>query len=82
MSIGTESVPHCQHCGRPIGGIATWIGNQPFHYECTRSPSHNPTFLPAHVFGVGAQPSPALTEADVRRIVRDELAKATKEPQR
>ena len=45
----------CQHCKRPIGGAATYIGTWPYHYECTRGP---------------AAP---LTEADVRRIVREEL---------
>ncbi len=39
-------------------------------------PAHG--FDPAHGFHQGAQPLRQLTEADVRRIVREELARSTK----
>jgi len=63
----------CQHCGRPIGGgSATYIGGLPYHYECTRGPGAqtNYVLMPPRA---GCQPEHTLTEADVRRIVREEL---------
>ena len=54
----------CQHCGRPIGLVASFIGGFAYHEECTRGA--------AYQYG-----PPTLTEADVRRIVRQELAAAT-----
>lgn len=53
----------CSHCGRPIGGVAYWIGSFVYHEECTRGPMfQQPAYMP--------QP---LTEERVRQIVREEL---------
>lgn len=52
----------CGHCGRPVAS-AMWIGDLPYHLECTQPPdSQTRTFQTA-----------PLTEEQVRRIVRDEL---------
>lgn len=63
----------CQHCKRPIGGAATYIGTWPYHYECTRGPGAPLTYASMDA-APGARPASPLTEEDVRRIVRDELA--------
>jgi hypothetical protein len=62
----------CQHCKRPIGGAATYIGTWPYHYECTRGPGAPLTYSPMEATP-GARPVNLLTEQDVRRIVREEL---------
>ena len=58
----------CAHCGRPAASLV-WIGSHGYHEECTRGPGHQPPsyWHPYH---------PGLTEADVRRIVREELARS------
>ena len=52
----------CAHCGRPAP-IAVWHGGLPYHDECTHGPGYQ-----SQPWG----PAP-LTEADVRRFVREEL---------
>jgi hypothetical protein len=33
-----NTVQICAHCHRPIGGVATLLGGNAYHYECTQSP--------------------------------------------
>lgn len=73
MSVSNATVALCQHCGRPIGGVATWLGGLPYHPECTHGPSYPTHYAPLPAEHPGCRPTPALTEDDVRRIVRDEL---------
>lgn len=63
MSVSNRTAALCQYCGRPIGGVATWLGGMPYHPECTHGPGY-PTHYQA----------PTLSVDDVRRIVREELA--------
>ncbi len=44
MTISTGSAIRCKYCGRPIAGHGlsdrlTWVGGEPFHYECTLPPA-------------------------------------------
>ena len=69
--------PLCQHCGRPIGGVATWLGGQPYHPECTHGLGYSTHYAPSPIATLGCKPAPPLTEDDVRRIVREELKERT-----
>lgn len=62
----------CAYCGRPAATLV-WVGGAGYHEECTRGPGFQaPTYQPLPpVFGCA--PLKALTEEDVRRIVREEL---------
>lgn len=70
----------CAHCGRPIGNAAVWLGQFVYHEECTRGPAWtqqqylHPSYCGPREF---TNPAPALTERDVRRIVREELKRST-----
>lgn len=56
---------HCTFCGRPIRLLAIQIGNGMYHEECTHGPGYiAPTFAPI-----------PLSADDVRRLVREELAR-------
>lgn len=44
--------------------------------KCSAAPALVPVFAPYTVPTEGCKPIPALTEADIRRIVADEIAKA------
>jgi len=72
MSVSNATVALCQHCGRPIGGVAKCLGGLPYHPECTHGPSY-PTHYEMTRTPTTTWPS-TLTEDDVRRIVREELA--------
>jgi hypothetical protein len=68
-TAGTGAM-YCAHCGRPAATLV-WIGGLGYHDECTRGPGYKaPTFQPLPCWPA------TLTEADVRRIVREEIAKA------
>lgn len=62
----------CQHCKRPIGGLVTYIGPWPYHYECTRGPGANLNYAPMAPVP-GCAPVSYPTEDRVRQIVREEL---------
>lgn len=62
----------CGHCGRPMQA-GVWIGGRMYHYECTHGPGGPLRYEPMPSAS-GALPAPALAEADVRRIVREEIA--------
>ena len=69
----------CAHCGRPAA-VVVWIGGMAYHEECTHGPSYvkpGPYVeIPALPPGWAREvPAPQLTERDVLRIVRAELAK-------
>jgi hypothetical protein len=69
----------CAHCGRIIDGQQRWwFSGAPYHAECV-GPPPNPNGPPIYYSPMqprpGCQPLPQLTEEDVRRIVREELAK-------
>jgi hypothetical protein len=78
MSGSNTAVALCQHCGRPVGEVATWIGGLPYHPECTHGPGYLTHYAPSPVDRPGCRPTPMLTEDDVRRIVREELAHNTR----
>ena len=61
------TIPICRHCGRPVLTHAVYYGGMTCHAECTRGP------MPAD--RPGCAPATQLTADDVRRIVREELAK-------
>lgn len=67
MTATSTSNMHCAHCGRPVI-TALWVGDLPYHPECTRGPGYQP-----RTFVEGCQAYTNLTEADIRRIVREEL---------
>lgn len=73
--MNTAAVLKCAHCGRPIGGLQTWLGGYAYHYECTLSPDSRQLRYEPMTVTPCAIPVPPLTESDVRRIVREELAK-------
>lgn len=54
----------CGYCGKPVVMGAVWHGATPYHLECTRGPSQQIAGGVAHL---------PLTEADVRRIAREEM---------
>lgn len=66
----------CQHCKRPIGNVATYIGGWPYHYECTRGPGVSLQYGSESPQDYGAKPLSMLSEADVRRIAQEEVMKA------
>ena len=74
MPTGTDTTPICGHCGRPVLIQAMWHGGVPYHYECTRGPGAPLTYAPLPPDPEGCRPAKMLTEEDVRRIVREELA--------
>jgi len=78
MSASNGTVATCQHCGRPIGGVATWLGGLPYHPECTHGPGYLTHYAPLAPEHEGCKPSHQITENDVRRIVREELARAAR----
>ena len=58
------TTPVCFFCGRPIiGSMVSGLGGETYHPECTYAPSRQ---------FQGQLTS--LTEEDIRRIVREELA--------
>lgn len=68
MTIGSGTTPICGACGLPISAGVMWIGGAPYHYACTHGPAltiERIKIMP---------PAKILTEEDVRRIVREELA--------
>ena len=78
MSASNATVATCQHCGAPIGGAATWLGGLPYHPECTHGPGYPTHYAPLSLEHEGCKPSHRITENDVRRIVREELARAAR----
>lgn len=72
--IGSGTTPLCGYCGRPVIDFAVWHGGVPYHGECTHGPSGPLRYaqMPAQP---GCTPIRQLTEDDVRRIVREEIAK-------
>jgi hypothetical protein len=53
-----------------------WCGSFPYHEECTRGPAYQPRYYTPVGAGDGNTFIPRqLTEAEVRRIVREELAR-------
>jgi hypothetical protein len=73
---------HCAHCGRPCAS-AVWIGSLPYHQECMRGPGYQADvcrLYPPHPDWHHRAPAHDLTENDVRRIVREELAARDKTP--
>lgn len=66
------TTPICGHCLRPVVGPAVYHGGAAYHPECTRGPMHYAQ-MPAD--RPGCAPATQLTADDVRRIVREELAK-------
>lgn len=73
MSSGTT--PLCGYCGRPVIGMAVWGAGRAYHAECTRGPNWHQTYAPTPLPHGQARVLQQLTEDDVRRIVREEIAK-------
>ena len=63
--VTTNTTMACRKCGEPLASASIWIDGQPYHYTCT---PYIPALSPF-------KSQAALTEDDVRRIVREELAK-------
>lgn len=78
----TSDIPptSCAYCGRPVAA-AVYIGMYPYHPECTRGPSapSPPYYTPVGAGDGNTYVPRHLTEADVRRIVREELQRAKQE---
>ena len=72
--IGSGTTPLCGYCGRPVIDYAVWHAGVPYHGECTHGPSGPLRYAPMPV-QPGCTPLRQLTEDDVRRIVREEIAK-------
>jgi hypothetical protein len=72
MSTGIPMI--CQYCQRPIAGLATHIGHLAYHPECTHGPNYPTHYAPMPPVP-GCVPWRAISEDDVRRIVRDEMTK-------
>lgn len=64
----------CAHCGRPAASLV-WINGMGYHAECTHGPG-GPLHYAQMPPNPGAVPWRALAEADVRRIVQDEMQRA------
>ena len=75
MSVGTGCPMVCGYCGRPIASEAKWLGGTPYHSACTESPGYDPGTIRFYPPGQLPIPTftPAMTEDDVRRIVREEI---------
>lgn len=72
MQVGSTTLPWtCQRCGGAIGNEAVFLGSFAFHPACAQSPYQHRTPDPH-----GCRELRQITEADVRRIVREELAAA------
>jgi hypothetical protein len=72
----------CAHCRRPCA-VAVWLGDLPYHPECTRGPGYQSTYAPLPPAAAdGCRPWTGFDEAAVRRIVREELAHAESEKAR
>ena len=69
------TTPYCGYCGRPVIGHAVYCGGLAYHTECTRGPGAQ-QYAPMPAMP-GCTPVTPLTAEDVRRIVREELAKLT-----
>lgn len=67
----------CAHCKRPMAQ-AVWLNGWPYHLECTRGPGYQTHYQMDFKDG-GCTSLAMLTEQDVRRIVREELAERNKE---
>ena len=67
MATGEPRAPRCGHCGRPILGPAVISFGEAFHHECTHGPDYPTTFTLRTT-------APGITEADIRKIVREELS--------
>jgi hypothetical protein len=82
MNLGTGIHCNCAHCGRVIDGALRWVGGVPYHHECVGPQPNDYVPAPLTIYYSPMQPQPGcyvpapLTEADVRRIVREELAAA------
>lgn len=70
---------HCAHCGRPASTLV-WLNGMGYHPECTHGPDYKePTYQLNPVAQLGSTFVPAVrwvSEDEVRRIVREELARA------
>lgn len=74
MSTGTFTWK-CVHCGRPMAA-AVASGGGMYHEECLHGPGwQQPHYAPLPS-NPGCAPLAPLTEDDVRRIVREEIARA------
>ena len=71
----TANELNCGYCGRPVIGHAVYCGGLAYHTECTRGPGAQ-QYAPMPAMP-GCTPVTPLTAEDVRRIVREELAKLT-----
>lgn len=84
--MGTGTTQVCFYCGRPVifGPVAYGNSGDIYHDECTKPPVG---FAPAQTYAPppqspGCVPIKYLSEADVRRIVQEELAKLPANDQR
>lgn len=59
---------YCQHCGRPVV-TAIFVGSLAYHEECCHGPDWRPQRYEA-------APIAGITVDDIRKIVREEVAKA------
>ena len=73
MSTTGQTTPLCGYCGRPVIGLAVWDAGRAYHAECTHGPSGPMRYVPVPQ-APGCVPLRQLTEEDVRKIIRDELA--------
>ena len=73
------TTPLCGYCGRPVIDFAVWHAGVPYHGECTRGPREQLRYVPMPA-QPGCTPLRQLTEDDVRRIVREEIAKTPNAP--
>ena len=69
------TTPLCGYCGRPVIGMAVWDAGRAYHAECTRGPSWHQTYASIPSPHGQARALRQLSEDDVRRIVREEMAK-------
>ncbi len=75
LNFGGTAVPlTCQHCGRPCGNETVFVGSFTYHPECASSPYKGQP-APAND-GMGTVIPRYLTETEVLRIVRKEIAEA------
>lgn len=68
---GSGVPPCCEGCGGPIVGASIWYLGFAYHVECAGRAGTAYKRMPATP---GCAPVNQLTENDVRRIVREELA--------
>ena len=69
----------CRHCEKPMAR-SVWVGDFPYHPKCVRGPDYQiQTDRPLPPNRPNCVPATPLNEADIRRIVREEIDAITKD---